>query len=351
MISIIVPVYNKEKYIDNLVNQLRTQTYKDFEVIFIDDGSSDNSYEIALKYANNHNNVYVYTQKNLGVSVARNKGIEKSHGEWLAFLDPDDSVADNYLEELINHVAKDTDIISCCCYAYDDNGKYLNEFYSDNRIFEGENKVELFRQLLNDNYDRSGIVHTAIGVPWGKLYKKIFITNNGLQFNSKLKRQQDNIFNMHAFNKAKKIKYLNKPLYYYQIDNIKKYYQSKFDKYALKNAEELQKERYTFFVKENNYNDSKTREILYDETVSVLIGSFNKFLLNKQNDYSFNEKKKEFNRLIKTEYFGEIIQKLRVSDINGFIHKLVALSLKYQFFYSIYFIWKFRGMYEKIKFN
>lgn len=141
MISIIIPIYNKEKYIDNLVNKLYKQTYKDFEIIFVDDGSVDNSYKVALKYANN-TNVFVYSQKNSGVSVARNKGIDESRGEWISFLDPDDDIADNYLEELKKNSAR-SDIVCCCCYACDTNKKYLNEFFYKDSIFKNSSFVKL----------------------------------------------------------------------------------------------------------------------------------------------------------------------------------------------------------------
>ncbi|WP_318630210.1 glycosyltransferase family 2 protein [Limosilactobacillus reuteri] len=350
LISIIVPVYNKENYIGGLIKQLRKQTYKDFEVIFVDDGSSDSSYETALKYTRENNNTFVYKQENSGVSVARNKGIEKAKGEWISFLDPDDSITDDYLEELLR-VSDQCDIVCCCCYAYDNDGKYLNDFFNKDRVFEGDNKVDLFRQLLDDTYCRDKEVYTAIGVPWGKLYKKDFIIDNNLRFNDKLKRQQDNIFNMHAFYKATRIKYINKALYYYQIEHVKDYYKSKFDKYALINAEELQKERYDFFIKEGHFDDKLTQKIFNDETISVLIGAFNKSLMNKENNFSYREKKKNYSNVIENDYFGEIIKKLKISDIHGSIHKIVALAMKHQLFYPIYFIWSFRGIYEKIKFR
>lgn len=201
--------------------------------------------------------------------------------------------------------------------------------------------MELFRQLLNGFYNRSGKVYTAIGVPWGKLYKRKLIVNNKLRFDAKLKRQQDNAFNMYAFNKATEIKYINKPLYYYRLDNVKNYYRSKFDSYALKNAEELQKERYKFFVDEKHYDDILTKKIFNNETISVLVGAFNKYLLNKENNLSTKEKRKIYFQVISIECFRQIIDRLKVSEIQGFVHKIIALSMKLNLFFLFYLFGNF----------
>ena len=349
MISVIIPLFNKEKYIEEVMRSIVAQTYKELEIIFIDDGSTDNSYKIAKSYANKKN-IYAYRQPNSGVSVARNMGISKAHGEWIAFIDPDDSFSNNYFEELIK-VSKNCDIICCCCYAVEGEKKYLNEFYNQDKVFNNENKVELIRQLLNDSYGRTGNINTAIGVPWGKLYKSDLIKKNCIYFNSKLRRQQDNAFNMHIFDVAKNIKYINKPLYFYSIENVKKFYKSKYDDYALTNAIELQREREDFFIKDHKYNDSITRSLFEDETVSILIGAFNKYLLNKKNNMSYLEKEKKYKYILSLDIFREIIENTSFRHINGLFHKCIFLCMKKKYYYPVNFFWKFRSIYEKLKFS
>lgn len=349
MISVIIPVYNKERYISRVVDMLKRQTYKNIEIIFIDDGSTDNSYNIAKLYEDGKK-IFVYRQKNQGVSAARNKGMTYANGEWLSFLDPDDLIAENYFEDLIS-VAADYDIISCCCYAVGDNGKKINNFFLNSMSFYGDQKKILFYQLLDDTYGQPGKTYTAIGVPWGKLYKKSLVLSNNLKFDIKLKKQEDNIFNMYAFKYAKRIFYLNKPLYFYSLEHIKNDYVSNYDSYAVRNVIELQKERMTFFTENCALLDKSGEDFLNNATISSLVSSFNKCLLNKANTQTYFEKRNEYLYIIRLPFFAKIIRNLDILRINGFVHKIVALSMKCSLFYPINFIWHFRSIYVKIKYK
>ena len=100
-ISVIIPVYNSSKYLNKCLDSLVDQKYNNYEVILINDGSTDNSLEICLQYANNYNNFQVFSKENGGVSSARNYGLNKANGKWIVFVDSDDFVKPNYLSELI----------------------------------------------------------------------------------------------------------------------------------------------------------------------------------------------------------------------------------------------------------
>ena len=104
MISVIVPVYNVEKFIEKCINSILAQTYKDFELILVDDGSSDKSGEICDSFSAQHPNVHTIHQPNSGVSVARNNGIAAAKGEYIAFVDSDDTVNESYLELLYKNI-------------------------------------------------------------------------------------------------------------------------------------------------------------------------------------------------------------------------------------------------------
>lgn len=97
-ISIVMPVYNKEKYIKNAIESVISQTFKDWELIIIDDGSVDNSYEICKQFSDER--IHVYHTKNQGVSIARNYGMSLARGEYITFIDGDDTVSENYLKHL-----------------------------------------------------------------------------------------------------------------------------------------------------------------------------------------------------------------------------------------------------------
>lgn len=111
MISVIVPVYNVEKYLEECLDSIQNQTYTDIEVILINDGSTDNSEFICEKYCEQDNRFKLINQKNQGQSVARNKGVEASTGEFIAFVDSDDIIKINYLEKLMQYMTEEVDIV------------------------------------------------------------------------------------------------------------------------------------------------------------------------------------------------------------------------------------------------
>ena len=109
MISVIVPVYNAEKYLHRCINSILAQTFVDIELLLIDDGSTDSSSVICDKYAKKDQRVRVFHKENGGVSSARNLGLDNAQGEWIAFVDGDDWVKETYLSNLLSHVREDID--------------------------------------------------------------------------------------------------------------------------------------------------------------------------------------------------------------------------------------------------
>src|SRR5690554_7984530 len=111
-ISVIIPVYNKAPYLEQCLNSVINQTYKNLEIIIIDDGSTDNSLEICEKYRKKDERIQLISQENQGVSVARNKGIQKASGEWIYFLDADDYLELDAFGILMNETIQDKEIRS-----------------------------------------------------------------------------------------------------------------------------------------------------------------------------------------------------------------------------------------------
>lgn len=225
-ISIVVTFFNCEKYVKDCMDSLLHLDYDDYEIIVLDDGSSDNTRELLQEYIDTHHLKYAL-HEHQGVSAARNKGIELSDGEYVMFVDGDDRLYSSILKELAHHTAIDTDIIACTCTAFDDDENYTYQchFFEGDRTFQtvGE-KEELYAQLLDGAYGQKKYkAYTAIGVPWGKLYRRQFLVDHLLQFEQKLIRMQDNVFNMNAFYHANKIIYIDKPLYMYRLAHIISY--------------------------------------------------------------------------------------------------------------------------------
>lgn len=139
------------------------------------------------------------------------------------FVDPDDYVGTDIVEKLLNNIDDETDIV-CCGAQVKLNNDFINiSFFKENIDFQNETKLEMLKQLLDPSYRQQVNPITAIGVPWGKLYRMRLIESNGLRFDEKLIRMQDNIFNCNAVYYSNKIKYVNENLYFYSVDNIFEY--------------------------------------------------------------------------------------------------------------------------------
>lgn len=164
LISIIIPVYNVEKYVIKCIDSVINQTYKNIEIILIDDGSSDNSGIICDEYAKKENKITVIHKKNEGLSEARNTGIAASTGKYITFIDSDDFVSSDYIEYLYYILKKYNTCISCCGhYICFDNKKVAKTSMNEKTV----GKVEALKNIL---YDKEIDICS-----WGKLYdSKLF---------------------------------------------------------------------------------------------------------------------------------------------------------------------------------
>ncbi|WP_259769963.1 glycosyltransferase family 2 protein [Pediococcus pentosaceus] len=161
LISIIVPVYNVEKHIEGCLSSILKQTYKNFELIIINDGSTDNSLK-NIEKMNFIQNKKIITTKNLGISAARNRGIRESSGEFITFIDSDDVVEPDYLEYLLGLLQKfNVDISSCQHIVEFNNKKNIDMSFNEQSCFMSSHDW-LQDVLLMNKVDLS---------PWGKLYK------------------------------------------------------------------------------------------------------------------------------------------------------------------------------------
>ena len=193
-ISVIVPVYNVEQYLPRCIDSILTQTFTDFEVLLIDDGSTDSSGKICDEYAEKDERIRVFHKENGGVSSARNLGLDNAIGEWICFSDSDDTMRNNYLQVMLSIEEKtNVDMIVC---------SILRKKYSD-RILTLQDFVYEKTQFGNllCNLRKVGL----LGVPWNKLFKAEIIKNNNLQFDINLDSYEDEIFNLQYLQYAKTV--------------------------------------------------------------------------------------------------------------------------------------------------
>ena len=200
-ISIIVPIYNAEKYLKKCIDSLVNQTKKEIEIILINDGSTDSSERIIKEYKDER--IKYFKNKNQGIGKTRNFGIEKATGKYLLFVDSDDYLDKNACEKLYNKIENDSlDLLVYDFYREFDNGKKEEEKLQK---FDISNLKENPKLLLNINLS-----------PWNKLYKTEVIKGNNTKFVENLK-YEDAPFVVEAIINSKRIGKLDESLYYYMI--------------------------------------------------------------------------------------------------------------------------------------
>ena len=289
LVSVILPIYNMERYLKECVQSVVLQSYRNIEIILVDDGSTDNSLKICHSLQKSDDRVMVISKQNGGVSTARNSGIEKAQGDWIMFVDPDDCLSSKIIQTLLSNISEETDIIACCCKVFDDSGlDDEDHFFVGNRTFV-DDKNDLYFQLMESGYGQQGKTYTAIGVPWGKLYKRDFLIQNKLQFNTELRRVQDNLFNMYAFFYADEIKYIDEPLYNYRYEHMSDY----FKKYRSNYVDlfvAVRKARYKCLVDTELINDNQIRKFYINESAVNLVGILINGIFHKKNKQRLSEK-------------------------------------------------------------
>lgn len=200
-ISIIVPIYNAEKYIAKCVDSLVNQTKKELEFILINDGSTDNTEEIIKTYKDKR--IKYYKNKNQGIGKTRNFGISKSTGKYIMFLDSDDYLSKNACQKMYEKILEsNSDLVICDFYKVYDYGK--------------TEEVKLPNFSETNLKIRPSIINEINLAPWNKIYKRELIIKNKIKFIENLK-YEDAPFVIEALSKAKKISKLNESLNYYVI--------------------------------------------------------------------------------------------------------------------------------------
>lgn len=212
LISIIVPVYNVQPYIGKCLDSLLNQTYKNIEIICINDGSEDGSEKILEQYTLMDKRVRVFYQVNSGVSSARNLGLDHVRGEYFGFIDPDDYIALDMYECLLKAINKNNADISCCSYCFVKEEKVVSV---SNKHIVTADTVEM-KKFLKYVYMRDS--YKAVG---GFVQTRLFRTCRfkksawNVRFENEICYGEGTLFLANCMVKARKIVYIDKPMYYY----------------------------------------------------------------------------------------------------------------------------------------
>ncbi|MGM1055651.1 MAG: glycosyltransferase family 2 protein [Bacteroidota bacterium] len=207
-ITVVIPVYNAQRYIRRCLESIIIQSYENFEVILINDGSTDSSKSILQKYITVDHRFRYFSQINAGPSVARNLGIKEAKGDYLSFVDADDWVSPDYLEKLITPMLnKDVDLV--CAGYYEVNPRFpqglkLNDF-----------QQALFNTNINKQTYQSNLFNGVSGVLWGKLFKNEIFKETNIQLHPKLRLSEDLIAVLEYSRFIDKIYIIPDSIYFY----------------------------------------------------------------------------------------------------------------------------------------
>lgn len=307
LISIIVPVYNVEKYIHKCINSIIDQTYKNLEVLLIDDGSTDSSSDICDKYEKLDKRVKVIHKKNNGASVARNIGLEVARGIYIAFVDSDDYIDKNMYKDMIEKLLEyDCDLVMCDCYKVSETSK--EKFTHD--IRDGfYDKRQLYKEYYNKLLMKDDINYPPTISNWVCLIKKEIIKENNLKYVEGIRFSEDLLFGSQVMYYVERFYYMKNKYYYNYICNplsvTNTYYEGKWDIFL-----KLYNEIKLFFNNKIDYDFSKQ---IYYCLLFFLYNSINNIIYSKK---SYIEKYKDIKIILKNNEVMEMFKNIDINELN-----------------------------------
>ena len=279
LISVIIPVYNVEQYVESCLNSVINQSYFNLEIILVDDGSTDKSGEICDQYALKDSRIKVIHEENAGLGEARNRGLRIASGDYICFVDSDDWIEEDYCKELIQAAERTNSDIAICGYNEClKEGKTHKVKYDDCFTTTG-------KEILHYTMTANGKYWFNISV-WNKMYKREIIS--GLWFKSRV--YEDIMYNAGSMYRANKIAYINQCLYNYRTNRegsiISKGFQRKTIEFEMK----FKEERVEFFKRKNEIKLARDAEavVIHDKLLYYAFMS-----LSKDNYSEYIKKYKE----------------------------------------------------------
>ncbi len=340
-ISAIIPVYNGERTLATCLDSVILQKCGNisFEIIIIDDGSTDGTRAICNQYSVNYPGIirYFRYEDNLGASEARNTGLDRSEGRFVAFIDADDCSSENDFSRLYEMADTETDLV-CCAYHAMQGAKYYREaFFETECTMRSESeKEEFLLRLLCDDYGQPKKQKriTAIGVPWAKLFRMCVIRDNDIRFPAGLRRSEDNLFAAEFMAACRSIKYIDEPLYYYNIEHMRRsYYSFTADDYRA-----ILQFRDRFFELADMRFSEKVKAFRVAEKASMLNASIKNLVLTKKGTELYASVKalsgfEEFSFPSRKASFQQLDHKQR-------LYILLCRMYRRGFYHIVILIWK-----------
>lgn len=312
-VSVVVPVYNVEKYLDRCIDSIINQTYKNLEIILVDDGSKDCSGIMCDEYAKKDERIKVIHKENNGAAVARNTGLEISTGDYIAFVDSDDYIELTMYEDMMKiNQQYDCDIVMCDCFKENDKEKNVfthtirKGFYDKKQLYK-----EYFPTLLMANsVDYPPSISNCLMV-----FKKSLIKNNDLKYKEGMRFSEDLLFGSQAMYYANSFYYMKNQCYYHYVANpnsvTQTYYENKWDLMKL-----LYIAINEFFISKKDYKFQHQIDLVLLYIVYHCIGNL------KNSSKLKKEVKKEVMKILNDENVKNMFKRLDINQLD------ISLKLK-----------------------
>lgn len=311
-ISFIMPVYNtKIQLLEKSIGSVINQSNPNYELLIIDDGSNDTTKRFLKKYEEIEKVRIIY-QENSGVSLARNTGVSKANGEWIAFIDSDDWIEENYVESILKNDNADIDII-LFNYKNEYGTKSVKKYIDINQgIIEERIKEYIKYSFIHKLYIDDKKEDYAIETIWNKVYKKRLIDENHL-FDNTIKKGEDRIFNLKIFNDYEcKISYLDEYLYHYVINE-----ESESNAYCKDIISKTEKTLNCMeeYLKAHNFSQ-QFYDTLYIHICTRIYSYLRLYYLNKSSKMSFKEIKNNLRKIKNKEIYKNALEKVKLDKID-----------------------------------
>lgn len=298
--SFIVPVYNTEKYLKKCLDSLVNQTYKDFEIIVVNDGSTDKSSSIISKYQKKYKNIIVIDKENEGLSMARNRGVQKSSGKYIIFVDSDDYVSNKLLEEVDKKI-DDSDILRFQIATEDEEYTKINEYHEEG--FESMCGYDAFKYLSSYHF---------VEPAWCYVIRKNYYIENKFSFKKGVYHEDFGLI-PYVIYKARKVKSVDFIGYYYIQRNGSIMNNNDYKK-TVKKAFDMLEQYKTMRLFAKNINRKNN---LDDYFLSYISNS----VIVKARELKIDEKKVYINELKKLNVFDGVLVNTRIRRFKKYLMK------------------------------
>ncbi len=325
-VSIIVPVYNQEKYLNKCLDSILEQTYRDFKCFLIDDGSTDSSPEILDEYAARDSRLCVVHKENEGASVARNVGFNMSESEYVCFLDSDDYLASNFIEVMLDKIiSEDADVCTCGHYQFTDETLISSTYDYKEPVVLQDKMLEGYLLPIIGKIYKEGYLNYP-GYIWGRIYKRNIIEVKCF-VSERLCLPEDDLFHMYLTPNLKKAVFIEDKLVYYRVNEASLTHSYRSNMWnRLKNRHKQVTE---FF---NNYPKSKaiSERVWASGFFSVYVA-----LRNAYEKGTYNDFKKEMKAVRRDPLIHDVFKNINYALLRP-RQKMMVFLLKNNMYLTLY---------------